>query len=222
MGKGSLSEGSRKKPQRGLSKSRERLVETALHELSPYLEKLSRTSESTAANYWGAFIALCNLTKKSPTQIISNLRQGETDVYQLLDSYVGYLLDEMKLAPATTHVYLSGVKRILRFADIEVSNEKLRLKVVLPPMYTQTTDRIPTLEEFQRMMNVAGLRGKTMMTMLASSGMRIGELLSLKVYDVVFGEPARITIKASNTKTKRGRVVFISDEASKLLKQGAA
>lgn len=203
-----------------LRRNRKRsLPESYLRQLSPYLEKLSRTSENTARVYEQAFTPLCILTGKSPNQIISDLKKGRTNVYQLLDSYVGYLFDVLKAAPMTAHSYLSGVKRILRFEDIEISNDKLKSKVNLPPMYPQTSDRIPTIDEFQKMLNVADLRGKTMLTMLASSGMRIGELLSLRVRDIVLEEPTRIVLKAPNTKTRRGRTVFISDEATKLLKQ---
>jgi integrase len=108
----------------------------------------------------------------------------------------------------TAHSYLSGVKRILRFEDIEIINEKLKAKVNLPPMYPQVSDRIPTIEEFQRMLNVANLCGKTMLTMLASSGMRIGEALSLKVGSIFFERPTRIVLKPSETKTWRGRGVM--------------
>jgi integrase len=117
-------------------------------------------------------------------------------VYNLLDSYVCFLVDDLKLAPLTTIGYLSGVKRILRFSDVETNNDKLRLKLVLPKTRAITNDRITTVEELRLMLSLTNLRGKTILTMLASSGMRIGELLQLKVGDVDFGKPTRLDIRA--------------------------
>jgi integrase len=184
-----------------------------LEQLSPHVNKLSRNSDSTALNYQTAFLWLCRQTDRTPDQPVSDLKRGRTDVYNLLDSYVGFLVDDLKLAPSTTIVYLSGVKRILRFSDVEINNDKLRLKLVLPKTRAITNNRIPTVEELRLMLSLTDLRGKTVLTMLVSSGMRIGELLQLKVGDVDFTKPTRLDIRASNTKTKRDRVVFISDEA---------
>jgi integrase len=68
------------------------------------------------------------------------------------------------------------------------------------------------------MFDVSDLRERTMLAMLASSGMRIGELLSLRVKDVEFENPTRIAVRAENTKNRRERIVFVSSEATVLLK----
>lgn len=55
---------------------------------------------------------------------------------------------------------------------------------------------------------------------LLSSGMRIGEALSIKVGDVnLKEEPASIAIKAEYSKTRAGRVAYISDEAKEALEE---
>ena len=124
--------------ERSLPRSYLSLPKSYLIQLSPYLETFSRTSENTARCYRQAFTPLCILTGKSPNQIISDLKNGRTNVYQLLDSYVGYLFGELKVAPMTAHSYLSGVKHILRLEDIEIVNEKVQARVNLPPMYPST------------------------------------------------------------------------------------
>jgi len=63
---------------------------------------------------------------------------------------------------------------------------------------------------------------KTAIAMLASSGMRVGELTQLKVSNVEIGKegaPSKITLKPALTKTRKRRLTFISAEATALLKE---
>ena len=61
----------------GAETYRKELMRSAKRELNPYYQKLSRTSENTAYGYQGAFMALCNLTEKTPSKIISDLKSGK-------------------------------------------------------------------------------------------------------------------------------------------------
>ncbi len=59
-----------------------------------------------------------------------------------------------------------------------------------------------------------------MVSMLASSGMRIGELLSLRVKDVDFSRhPITVFLKAEVTKDRQARYCFLSDESTTFLKE---
>ena len=146
------------------------------------------------------------------------LRSGKPDLYSFLGDYVRYLVRDAKASSGTVNCYVAGVKRILRFASIKIDNFEFNERVALPPDYVQTRDRIPTKEELRRMLGVTDSRGRALVSMLASSGMRIGELLSVQVKDVEFGHPTRIRIKAENTKNRTERIAFISDEATGFLK----
>ncbi|MCX6653496.1 MAG: tyrosine-type recombinase/integrase, partial [Candidatus Bathyarchaeota archaeon] len=64
------------------------------------------------------------------------------------------------------------------------------------------------------------LIGKSMILCLASSGMRVGELLQLRESSVDFTKtPVMVTIPSAITKTKKKRVTFISQESVKILKE---
>ena len=55
--------------------------------------------------------------------------------------------------------------------------------------------------------------------MLASSGMRVGEFLTLKVKDIDLSKnPATVRLKEEVTKDRQARYCFISDEAATFLK----
>ncbi len=60
-------------------------------------------------------------------------------------------------------------------------------------------------------------RDKCMILMLLRSGIRIGELLALKLQDINFKE--RTVIVREGAKTGNGRVVYISDDAYKALRK---
>ncbi|HID43654.1 MAG TPA: site-specific integrase [Archaeoglobaceae archaeon] len=64
------------------------------------------------------------------------------------------------------------------------------------------------------------VKGKTLVLMLASSGMRIRERLQIRLEDInLETDPAEIVIRGENTKTEEQRDVFISREAKQMLKE---
>ena len=64
------------------------------------------------------------------------------------------------------------------------------------------------------------VKGKALILTLASSGMRIGECLQVKLSDVDLSDnPARIVVRGEITKTGDTRTVFISREAKEALKE---
>jgi len=64
------------------------------------------------------------------------------------------------------------------------------------------------------------VKGKSLFLVLASSGMRIGEALRLKVEDVdLNSDPPRINIRGKYTKTGNSRIAFISFEAKESLEE---
>lgn len=176
-----------------------------------------RGSQKSIQNARNALIVFASFEKKLPDEYVKEIKGGR-DVYTFLDDYVGWLVEECKLAPNSLKNYLSIAKKFLRFREVDVSNEKVRNKVELPRMYTVTRDRAPTIEEIRKMLINSKLNGSVIITMLASSGMRIGELLSLRVKDVDFTKkPATVRLRPEVTKDRQGRYCFISDEAKYFL-----
>jgi hypothetical protein len=78
---------------------------------------------------------------------------------------------------------------------------------------------VPTPEELRSVLTHTDARGKTLVTMLASSGMRVGEFLTLRVKDIDLSKnPATVYLRAEVTKDRQQRYCFISDEAATFLK----
>jgi integrase len=81
-----------------------------------------------------------------------------------------------------------------------------------------TQDKIPSKSEFKGILSHLDSKGRALYLLLASSGMRIGEALMLKIGDIDFThEPTRISIPATYTKTKNSRITFCSGEAKEAI-----
>lgn len=81
-------------------------------------------------------------------------------------------------------------------------------------------DKVPSNIELRRILSHMDAKGKSLFLVLASSGMRIGEALKLKVEDLdLTSDPARINVNGEYTKTGNPRVAFMSCEAKESLEE---
>lgn len=157
----------------------------------------------------------------SPDQAVQRIKDEKLDPYQVMQDFVIHLQKQGR-APKTIGAYVGALKGFLIDSDVDVSGEKFKQKVVLPQRYEISTDRAPTREEMKSLLLRSKLATKTAIAILASSGMRLGELSQLKVENVQFGEPghpSKIQIKPSTTKSRRRRLTFITTEATDLLRE---
>ncbi len=147
------------------------------------------------------------------------VRTAKLDVYKALDDFVAFCM-KAGFAPRTVWNYLSAVRGFLRFEDVQVDPYKLRDKVTLPPKMEVSIDRIPTQAEMRKLLLEADLKLKAAIAILASSGMRIGELCSLRIGNIEFDkQPVRISVLGRLSKSRANRVVRITDEAANLVKE---
>ncbi len=81
-----------------------------------------------------------------------------------------------------------------------------------------TLDKVPSNVELRKIMMHMPIHGKALYLSLASSGMRIGETLQLKLNYVKLNEnPAQVSIRGEYTKTGNSRFAFISKEAKEAI-----
>lgn len=190
--------------------------------LSDYIGKRKIRSVRTAETYATALRMWAkSRNTKSPDDAIQEIRTKGLDPYSVLQDFIGNL-HSRKLAPQTILSYVTAVKGFLLDCDFDISPLKLRAKVVMPQQYEVSTDRAPTVDEVRRILLRGNLSTKVAVTMLCSSGLRLGELGSLRVGDIQFGkegEPSKIVLKAARTKTRKSRVTFMTSEAAGLLKE---
>jgi integrase len=81
----------------------------------------------------------------------------------------------------------------------------------------RTRDRVPSNKEFRLMLDHMPLQGKALYLLMASSGIRLGEALSLEFHDIEFDTMNYFDIR--NTKSGERRDGFCSDEAKEYVQK---
>lgn len=154
------------------------------------------------------------------------LIKKQADVYELLDDFVEYLRNRMdiyngktKLSQKTIAFYIAGVKSYLEYFDVEISSKKLRNKVTMAKILRRKKETLNQKRIRNMLIACNNDRLKVFILVLASSGTRSMETLSIRNRDVTFeGSTTKLHIIAENTKTKQEWDVYISDEAFGQLK----
>jgi site-specific recombinase XerD len=162
----------------------------------------------------------------SPDEIIADVKPTEDsdpNPQQLkihtenLKAYLAYLQDR-GLTPGAVNNYIKAVKTFYRVNDVKIEVKAPRGKQVV------YKDRAPKPEELAKLLDIANLRQKVIVTMLAHGGFREGTLAQLQYRhvkrDLEAGiTPVHIHVEADITKGKyHDYDTFIGAEAVKYLK----
>lgn len=122
--------------------------------------------------------------------------------------------------PMTIRRYVSAVREWFIFNDLVISEkDQRRLRQKIPKGGALTIERDLDHNTIRTILSHLDLMMRSLILLLASSGMRIGEALQLKIDDIKL--PAEgvedigvIMIRAEYTKTKQQRICFCSKEAA--------
>ncbi|MFA5331576.1 MAG: site-specific integrase [Methanoregula sp.] len=134
------------------------------------------------------------------------------DYKEDLTQYAVTLQNRPPLSAKKTFCY---VKEFLAAQGIELKSVDLkRIRCKLPKGGPRTVEKDLDTETIRTILQHLDIKGKALVLVLASSGMRIAEALSVTLDDVDLNEvPALIQIRGSTTKTGENRYTFISAEA---------
>ncbi|HJJ36358.1 MAG TPA: tyrosine-type recombinase/integrase [Methanocorpusculum sp.] len=151
-------------------------------------------------------------------EYLEEVKTGRSVVSDLM--YVGnvYL---RRYAPSTIRLLLTSVCLWLEDCGVALSHrERQRIFMRLPPTYPIRVEAELTRTMFQKIYrNFPYDWLRVLLLMLLASGMRIGEALVLEEGDVDWTESrVSIRIPPQVTKTRVGRVVYLTDEAAEALK----
>ena len=170
-------------------------------------------SENTKKTY------LKGLAKFVEYKQIQNLDQFVEEVKQkqnqneIVKDFAVYLASK-NLAPKTVAAWISSLKKFFAANGLKVDVD-IPIKI-----FNIHEDVLPNKEDLKRILSEVDLRMKVIITMLASSGMRIGELHNLKLGDIDLSkEIPTVKIKGVGAKERKSRITFISKEAKKFLEE---
>jgi integrase len=194
-------------------------------ELAKHLLRHRTASKGTLYQYIYGVHRFCRWINSQPDQLIKSCQDQEGDpdpkalarYSRLLDDFVGCLQAE-GLAPGTISNHIKGVKALFRVN---------RLKLELPYSLSKRaiySDRAPTPEELQHLIDIADIRLKVIISMLALGGFRIGTLVKLQYRHVKrdlekMTTPIHIHVEAEITKGKyHDYDTFVGQEAADYLR----
>jgi site-specific recombinase XerD len=197
----------------------------ALMRLATYLRRSRTSSPGTLCQYILQIKRLCEWAGTTPDGLVATALSGDgtpdpkgvRELRHLIEEYAGEL-QARDLAPNTVKGALKAVRALLKVSGVEPPG------VLLPQAMVLCEDRAPKPEELARMMEVADLRGRVIVSMLALGGFRIGTLVRLRYRhvkeDLEAGRtPVHIHVEADITKGKYGSYdTFLAAEAVDCLK----
>jgi integrase len=123
----------------------------------------------------------CGWMKAEPDQLMNRCRdrngdanpEGMANMARALDEYVDYL-QAKDLSPGSIWMRLKNITIMFR-----INGVGLQLPYGLTTQ-SRHEDRAPTREELQKLLDLANLRERVIITILAVSGLRVGTLLKLQ------------------------------------------
>jgi integrase len=155
----------------------------------------------------------CNV-EKSADKYINSDRDNELD----LANYVSFLNE--KYSPKTVASYRHAVTAFLYDNDIQISKRVLKRIARQNKTYTITNDKPPAKEQIRKILRYLPLKGKALFLSMLSSGMRIVEALKIELEDIDWESvPLKIQLKGNYTKSRKPRIIFVSNEAKETILQ---
>jgi len=151
--------------------------------------------------------------------IIQKLIANEISIYTLLDNFVTFLLNE-GLSPNSISIYVTAVKSYFAYYDIDIVSSKFKKKVRLPKNHREDEEPLDASDIRKILLSCSNRRLKPFLLVLASGAMRGMEAASLRIKDIDFSVvPAKVHVRKEYAKTRVGRDVYISNEATQSLKE---
>ncbi len=152
--------------------------------------------------------------------IMTKMNGGLEDPYEVLNGYVSYLQTSYNISTSTIKERVITAKNFLEYYDVDISPRKLKLKVKMPKVIRKSKEAL-SKEDIINILNACSeIRLKTYVMLLAGTGLRAVEALSIRIKDLYLEtKPSKIFVRGEYTKTKTDRYVFLTEEVVNQLKQ---
>ena len=151
--------------------------------------------------------------------LIDHIIHSKLNPYEILNDYC-ISLQEARLHSSTLKNRVITAKNFLEFNDIDINPRKFKLKVKFPKTIRRIKEALDKNDITNILNSCSDIKLKTYVMLLASTGMRAVEGLSIRIKDIDFGSsPVKVTIQGEHTKTKEDRYVFLTNETVEQIKK---
>ena len=179
-----------------------------------YSKSKSSGSKSVLLSVLNNFDDFCHKVYQNDSEkLLEELRGDMGDaLYNFLQDFINYM-EEKNLKPKSIASYFSTLRTFLRSQGIKISSDDVKDLIRLPQIIQELREPL-TKEHLRLLLDYSKPDRKALYLTLLSSGMRIGEAISLRKNDFdLSSDPIQITIPGRFTKTKQTRQTYISSEA---------
>lgn len=188
--------------------------------VNTFLNSIGRNSKNSRKSYQTGLIHFAEFLKakkQTPDTIVPFLQNQRINTYEILDNFVSYLTLK-EIATVSLRIYVGAVRSYLEFHDIDIVPSKFRRRVKLPKFYPDSQEPLSLTDIRDLLEFCSNTRLRTYILLLTSTGLRATEAAALRIMDIDFtANPTKINVRKEYTKTKRGRTIYCSDEATKHL-----
>lgn len=198
--------------------------------ISDYLKHYD--NKSTAGGYSSAVYSFIDY-------IYGKQREGqrvtaeEKEKYEeLVDKYLnekrnysedmaGFVVSLQSRPPLSARQTFTFAKEFFNHYDLELPAKDLKfIRNKLPKGSVRTIEKDMDIDTIRTILQHLDVKGRALVLVLASSGMRINEALTVLLEDIdVKSKPVTITIHGENSKTGDNRITFISSEAAQAVNE---
>lgn len=171
-----------------------------------YLEQLvlKRYSQNTVKTY-------CSCFQKFITHFMG--RDIECLSKEDIKTFLLYLVQEKKISPSTQNQYINAIK----FYYEKVLKQPRMAYVLERPNRAKKLPKVLTEQEVLMILkNTPNIKHKTILSLLYSAGLRVGELIGLRVQDVVWDKNY---LFVRGGKGKKDRITLLSEHVAFLLRK---
>ena len=180
-------------------------------------------SKSTAYEYYARLsnfeTFVSSEYKTSVDHLIEKIKEGFFDPYDILSNYCASLQNNWDISISTLNQRVVTAKNFLEYCDVDISPRRFEIKVKLPKSIRKNKEALSKEDIIDILNACSDIRLKTYVMLLASTGCRAVEALSIRYVDLDLDvNPAKVLIRGEYTKTRVDRYVCLTAETAKQLK----
>ncbi|MGA2120989.1 MAG: site-specific integrase [Methanoregula sp.] len=198
--------------------------------IADYLKNYNNSG--TAQGYYSAVYHFIDFIYGKQRKLY-RVGDGEREKYEkLVDKYLeskrnypedmaNFVVSMHDRPPLTARHTFIRVKEFFNYYNRELSSKDLKfIRNKLPKGNARTMERDMDIETIRTILQHLDVKGRALVLVLASSGMRINEALSVTLDDVALNvTPSCISVRGEKTKTGDARITFISSEATQAVNE---
>jgi site-specific recombinase XerD len=165
--------------------------------------KAQRFSDNTISNYSSALKLALSEMKQTGESMVS---------LQLIERYINYKIEEHHISPSYQRNIIAA---LIKYHDL-VLGETLSAKYLYPKRKQSKIPDVLSQQEVKKLFSVlSNQKHKAILQTIYSGGLRMSEVLSLKLYDI---DSDRMIIKIRQSKGAKDREVMLAERLLILLR----